>query len=182
MELNREPVESAVAGQDMGPIGGSVGINERWEIARRVTLDPIISTVDPDVGVIALVALTDGGGPGDGDVASGHRPTNTRRWTAQRGGSMLGRSCLTTLRVSPQPRKNGVCLYRFRAEGVGFEPTRHFCPPVFKTGSIGRSDSPPEYKPSLADAPNVKTPTPGNRLGSCCDFDSYASRNNYQVD
>jgi hypothetical protein len=30
-----------------------------------------------------------------------------------------------------------------RAEGVGFEPTRHFCPPVFKTGSIGRSDSPP---------------------------------------
>src|SRR5665213_457084 len=29
------------------------------------------------------------------------------------------------------------------AEGVGFEPTRHFCPPVFKTGSIGRSDSPP---------------------------------------
>ena len=39
------------------------------------------------------------------------------------------------------------------AEGVGFEPTRHFCPPVFKTGSIGRSDSPPGYKPSLADTP-----------------------------
>lgn len=31
----------------------------------------------------------------------------------------------------------------YPAEGVGFEPTRHFCPPVFKTGSIGRSDSPP---------------------------------------
>ena len=31
----------------------------------------------------------------------------------------------------------------YKAEGVGFEPTRHFCPPVFKTGSIGRSDSPP---------------------------------------
>ena len=45
------------------------------------------------------------------------------------------------------------------AEGVGFEPTRHFCPPVFKTGSIGRSDSPPEYKPSLADTPEVETPT-----------------------
>ena len=29
------------------------------------------------------------------------------------------------------------------AEGVGFEPTRHFCPLVFKTSSIGRSDSPP---------------------------------------
>ncbi|MCU1474177.1 MAG: hypothetical protein JWQ92_2245 [Amnibacterium sp.] len=29
------------------------------------------------------------------------------------------------------------------AEGVGFEPTGRFRPPVFKTGSIGRSDSPP---------------------------------------
>ena len=44
------------------------------------------------------------------------------------------------------------------AEGVGFEPTRHFCPPVFKTGSIGRSDSPPEYKLSLADAPKARLP------------------------
>ena len=44
------------------------------------------------------------------------------------------------------------------AEGVGFEPTRHFCPPVFKTGSIGRSDSPPEYNPSLADAPKARLP------------------------
>ena len=26
---------------------------------------------------------------------------------------------------------------------MGFEPTRHCCPPVFKTGSIGHSDSPP---------------------------------------
>ena len=68
------------------------------------------------------------------------------------------------------------------AEGVGFEPTRHFCPPVFKTGSIGRSDSPPEYKPSLADTPAAETPPSGNRLGSCCDFDSSASHNNYQVD
>ncbi len=68
------------------------------------------------------------------------------------------------------------------AEGVGFEPTRHFCPPVFKTGSIGRSDSPPDYKPSLADTPAVETPASGNRLGSCCDFDTSASHNNYQVD
>jgi hypothetical protein len=29
------------------------------------------------------------------------------------------------------------------AEGVGFEPTNAFTSPVFKTGSIGRSDSPP---------------------------------------
>ena len=29
------------------------------------------------------------------------------------------------------------------AEGARFELARHFCPPVFKTGSIGRSDSPP---------------------------------------
>lgn len=37
----------------------------------------------------------------------------------------------------------GYNIYYCTAEGVGFEPTRHFCPPVFKTGSIGRSDSPP---------------------------------------
>src|SRR6185437_2576593 len=30
-----------------------------------------------------------------------------------------------------------------QAEGVGFEPTRRFRPLVFKTSSIGRSDSPP---------------------------------------
>ena len=30
------------------------------------------------------------------------------------------------------------------AEGAGFEPARHFCPLVFKTSSIGRSDSPPQ--------------------------------------
>ncbi len=30
------------------------------------------------------------------------------------------------------------------AEGVGFEPTGHCCPPVFKTGSFGRSDNPPD--------------------------------------
>lgn len=30
------------------------------------------------------------------------------------------------------------------AEGVGFEPTGHCCPLVFKTRSIGRSDNPPE--------------------------------------
>jgi hypothetical protein len=27
---------------------------------------------------------------------------------------------------------------------VGFEPTNAFTSPVFKTGSIGRSDSPPD--------------------------------------
>ena len=30
------------------------------------------------------------------------------------------------------------------AEGVGFEPTGHCCPLVFKTRSIGRSDNPPD--------------------------------------
>ena len=33
------------------------------------------------------------------------------------------------------------------AEGVGFEPTGHCCPLVFKTRSIGRSDNPPEGRP-----------------------------------
>ena len=30
------------------------------------------------------------------------------------------------------------------AEGVGFEPTRAFALPVFKTGAINRSTTPPE--------------------------------------
>src|SRR5690606_19155222 len=37
------------------------------------------------------------------------------------------------------------------AEGVGFEPTRHHCPPVFKTGSIGHSDSPPDRLQSVGE-------------------------------
>ncbi|VXC04390.1 hypothetical protein CURTO8I2_60119 [Curtobacterium sp. 8I-2] len=51
--------------------------------------------------------------------------------------------------VTPRNFENGT----FRipkgpiAEGVGFEPTRHLCPPVFKTGSIGRSDNPPVTRP-----------------------------------
>ncbi|VXB06316.1 hypothetical protein FRIGORI9N_170042 [Frigoribacterium sp. 9N] len=33
---------------------------------------------------------------------------------------------------------------------MGFEPTRHLCPLVFKTSSIGRSDSPPGGRTSYA--------------------------------
>ena len=32
-----------------------------------------------------------------------------------------------------------------RAEGVGFEPTNTFVLPVFKTGAIGRSATPPAH-------------------------------------
>jgi hypothetical protein len=52
-----------------------------------------------------------------------------------------------------------------RAEGVGFEPTRHFCPPVFKTGSIGRSDSPP-YDSMTVPNSGVRIPPEPNRRGS----------------
>jgi hypothetical protein len=51
---------------------------------------------------------------------------------------------------APPRRPKSACFRGFRpltkpgfAEGVGFEPTGRFRPPVFKTGSIGRSDSPP---------------------------------------
>lgn len=37
------------------------------------------------------------------------------------------------------------------AEGVGFEPTGHRCPLVFKTRSIGRSDNPPDRVPKHPD-------------------------------
>ena len=53
------------------------------------------------------------------------------------------------------------CTRPSSAEGVGFEPTGHCCPLVFKTRSIGRSDNPPDREPehaveqssSLADRP-----------------------------
>jgi hypothetical protein len=50
----------------------------------------------------------------------------------------------------------------FYAEGVGFEPTNAFTSPVFKTGSIGRSDSPPKSNQelSVSDA-RVSTMTSG---------------------
>jgi len=37
-----------VAGQDVEPAEGSDGTDGRWQIARRVAKDRIISTVDPD--------------------------------------------------------------------------------------------------------------------------------------
>ena len=56
-------------------------------------------------------------------------------------------ACLA-VEVSYKNKKNQPQLllrlvYIFLAEAVGFEPTRHFCPLVFKTSSIGRSDRPP---------------------------------------
>ena len=43
------------------------------------------------------------------------------------------------------------------AEGVGFEPTGHCCPLVFKTRSIGRSDNPPERTESTEPRPGRVT-------------------------
>lgn len=43
------------------------------------------------------------------------------------------------------------------AEGVGFEPTGHLCPLVFKTRSIGRSDNPPD-RPSLPSRARLNAP------------------------
>ena len=64
--------------------------------------------------------------------ASVTRDPGARRAPLERSGT---RSCWWSLSFT-------VVSY---AEGVGFEPTRHCCPPVFKTGSIGRSDSPPGW-------------------------------------
>jgi hypothetical protein len=36
-------------------------------------------------------------------------------------------------------------LFQTVAEGVGFEPTRAFALPVFKTGAINRSTTPPMF-------------------------------------
>lgn len=37
-----------VAGQDVEPAEGSDGIDGRWQIARKVAADRVVSTVDPD--------------------------------------------------------------------------------------------------------------------------------------
>src|SRR5262249_33838087 len=40
-------------------------------------------------------------------------------------------------------KKTAICQGKNQAEGVGFEPTNTFVLPVFKTGAIGRSATPP---------------------------------------
>jgi hypothetical protein len=84
-----------VAGQDVEPVADSDGTDGRWQIARRVAEDRVISTVDPDArhahktrhrgidgfkahlevepdtGLIPECALTRAGGPDTGDAAVG---------------------------------------------------------------------------------------------------------------
>ena len=84
-----------IAGQDVEPIEGSDGTDGRWQIARRVASDRVISVVDPDArhahktverridgfkahliaepdtGLITGCALTRASGPDTGDAAVG---------------------------------------------------------------------------------------------------------------
>lgn len=84
-----------VAGQDVEPVEGSDGTDGRWQIARRVAADRVISTVDPDArhahktverridgfkahllaepdtGLITGCLLTRASGPDTGDAAVG---------------------------------------------------------------------------------------------------------------
>jgi hypothetical protein len=84
-----------VAGQDVEPVAGSDGTDGRWQIARRVAEDRVISTVDPDArhahktrqhgvdgfkahveaepdtGLMPGCALTRAGGPDTGDAVVG---------------------------------------------------------------------------------------------------------------
>ena len=84
-----------VAGQDVEPAEGSDGTDGRWQIARKVAPDRVISTVDPearhahktrsrrqdgykahvkvepDTGIITGYALTPAAGPGHSDAAVG---------------------------------------------------------------------------------------------------------------
>lgn len=84
-----------VAGQDVEPVEGSDGTDGRWQIARRVAPDRVVSTVDPqarhahktrsrrqdgykahvvvepDTGIITDTALTPAAGPENSDAAVG---------------------------------------------------------------------------------------------------------------
>jgi Transposase DDE domain/Transposase domain (DUF772) len=99
-ELDARQAEAAallalVAGQDVEPVEGSDGRDGRWRIARRVTPDRVISTVDPearhahktrsrrqdgytahlvvepDTGIITDTALTPAAGPAHSDATVG---------------------------------------------------------------------------------------------------------------
>ncbi len=84
-----------IAGQDVEPVDGSDGTDGRWQIARRVAPDRVISVVDPDArhahktvhrrqdgfkahiaiepdtGLVTDCALTKASGPNSGDAAVG---------------------------------------------------------------------------------------------------------------
>jgi hypothetical protein len=84
-----------IAGQDVEPVEGSDGTDGQWRIARRVAVDRVISTVDPDArhahktrsrrqdgytahivvepdtGIITDTALTPAAGPDNADAAVG---------------------------------------------------------------------------------------------------------------
>ncbi|MGR7023064.1 IS1182 family transposase [Geodermatophilus sp. URMC 62] len=84
-----------IAGQDVEPVEGGDGTDGRWQIARKVTADRVISTVDPDArhahktvhrrtdgfkahliaepdtGLITGCTLTKASGPDTGDAAVG---------------------------------------------------------------------------------------------------------------
>ena len=99
-ELGPRPAEALallalVAGQDVEPVEGSDGTDGRWQIARRVAADRVISTVDPDArhahktvsrrqdgfkahvvvepdtGLITDTRLTPAAGPANSDAAIG---------------------------------------------------------------------------------------------------------------
>ncbi len=55
------------------------------------------------------------------------------------------------------------------AEGVGFEPTRTFALPVFKTGAINRSTTPPKSRPALFwHSPGTEQELPNAALPRSC--------------
>jgi hypothetical protein len=84
-----------IAGQDVEPVEGSDGTDGQWRIARRVAVDRVISTVDPDArhahktrsrrqdgytahivvepdtGIITDTTLTPAAGPDNADAAVG---------------------------------------------------------------------------------------------------------------
>jgi hypothetical protein len=99
-ELGPRPAEAVallalVAGQDVEPVEGSDGTDGRWQIARKVAQDRVISTVDPDArhahktishrtdgftahvvvepdsGLITNTRLTPAAGPANSDAAVG---------------------------------------------------------------------------------------------------------------
>src|SRR6266498_2731393 len=62
-----------VSGQDVEPAEGSDGTDGRWRIARKVAPDRVISTVDPQAGIITDEELTQAAGTENSDAAVAER-------------------------------------------------------------------------------------------------------------
>ncbi len=85
-----------------------------------------------------------------GAALSSHRQVSTRLRRKSEGVGLAASGALSPARTSFSSHRKVSTRLRRKSEGVGFEPTDPCGSPVFKTGAIDRSTTPPELD-SLAE-------------------------------